>query len=174
METLQQSWRWFLVIGLISVVGGLFALIHPGIASLAVVYWVGWLFLVLGAVQLIQAMTVKAWGGFFEAAVLGVLALLLGVSILLDPISGAISLTALIGVLFLIYGIVKVMIAFRIRRSVSWIWMLLSGLVSILLAVMIFTNFPWSALSLLGILLGVELLANGLALIFTGLALRSA
>ena len=127
METLQRSWSWFVVVGLISVVGGLFALIHPGIASLAVVYWVGWLFLLIGAVQLVQAMRMKAWGGFFEAAVLGILALLLGIAILLDPLSGAISLTALIGVLFLVYGVVKVMVAFRIRRSTNWIWLLLSA-----------------------------------------------
>lgn len=173
METLKRSWPWFLVLGILSALGGIFAFVHPGIASLAVVYWVAWMFMIYGVAQLIHAMTMKAWSGFLEAALLGVIALLLGIAILLNPLAGAISLTALVAVLFLVYGIVKVLIAFRIRGAANWIWMFLSGLISILIAVLVFTGFPWPGLALLGILLGVELLANGIALIFTGFALRS-
>ncbi|MDT3378017.1 DUF308 domain-containing protein [Labrys neptuniae] len=173
MEVLQRSWPWFVILGVIAVIGGILALIHPGFASLVVVVWAAWAFIVLGVGQLVHATVIRAWGGFLMTALMGILALLLGASLLLNPLAGVVSLTALLGAMFLVYGIAKVVVAFNIRSSTNWTWLLLSGLISILLAVLIFSDFQQSASSLLGILLGVELLFYGFALLMTGMALRS-
>ena len=89
-----------------------------------------------------------------------------------DPLAGSISLTLLVAVLFLITGIAKTMFALALRPLGGWAWVLLSGVVSLLLGVLILTNFPASAATILGLLLGVELVSNGVLFLFVALGLR--
>ena len=174
MDTLRRTWAWFLILGLISILGGILAFAYPYAASLAVVYWAAWAFLIVGVGQVVHAFMIRAWGGFVETVLMGVIALLLGICLLANPLAGVMSLSLLVAVLFLLYGLTKATIALRMRPHGNWGWMLVSALLSILLAVMIASNFPWSAAALLGALLGIELVSNGLALLLIGLALRSA
>jgi uncharacterized membrane protein HdeD (DUF308 family) len=104
-------------------------------------------------------------------ALLAVVSIVGGV-LLFDPLAGMVSLTVLVAVLFLVTGIAKTMFAFSLRPVSGWVWVLVSGLVSLLLGVMILANFPWSAQAVLGILLGVELLSNGVLFLFVALGLR--
>src|SRR5690606_26044025 len=102
----------------------------------------------------------------------GVLMLLVGISLIFNPLAGMVSLTLLVALLFLVVGVVKVMYAFSLRPVGGWGWVLASGLLSLVLGVMILANFPWSAVSVLGILLGVELVSNGVLFLFVALGLR--
>ncbi len=169
---MRTSWGWMAAMAVISIVGGLFALWNPLAATLTVTLLAGWIFLFLGAVQVVQSFSVSDWTGFLWALLLGVATAVVGVVLLFDPLAGMVSLTILVGVLFLVSGIAKIMFAFSLRPVAGWGLVLLSGAVSILLAVMIFANFPWSAVSVLGILLGVELLSSGVLYLFAALGLR--
>ena len=119
MEVLQRSWPWFVILGVIAVIGGILALIHPGFASLVVVVWAAWAFIVLGVGQLVHATVIRAWGGFLMTALMGILALLLGASLLLNPLAGVVSLTALLGAMFLVYGIAKVVALHAIAQEIA-------------------------------------------------------
>jgi uncharacterized membrane protein HdeD (DUF308 family) len=83
-----------------------------------------------------------------------------------------VSLTILVAALFIITGVTKVMYGFSLRPISGWGWVLASGVLSLLIAVMIFSNFPWAAGSVLGILLGVELLSNGVLFLLVALGVR--
>ncbi|MFZ2102793.1 MAG: HdeD family acid-resistance protein [Oricola sp.] len=168
------SWVWMMILAVISIIGGLFALFNPLAATMATVFLVGWAFLLLGVAQIVHAFSDREWPGFLWALLFGVLTLLVGISLLWNPLAGMVSLTILVAALLLFTGIVKLMFAFALRPLPNWIWVLLSGAVSILLAIMVFANLPWAAATVLGIFLAVELLSNGILFLFVALGLRQA
>lgn len=171
-EKLRRSWVWLAVLAVISLVGGVLALLNPFAATIAAVLLAGWAFILIGAVQLVQAFQVQGWGGFMWALLLGVLTLVVGVALIANPLAGTISLTLLVAVLLLFTGVVKLFYAFSLRPVSGWGWVLFSGAVSLLLGVLILADFPVSAAAILGILLGVELLSNGVLFLFVALGLR--
>lgn len=171
-RNMSSSWWWMAILAVISIVGGVMALANPFAASVAATLLAGWFFAILGVIQIVQAFRVTDWSGFLWALAFGILTLIVGGVLLLDPFAGMVSLTVLVAVLFLVTGIAKTMLAFSLRPVSGWVWVLVSGLVSLLLGVMILANFPWSAQAVLGILLGIELLSNGVLFLFVALGLR--
>lgn len=171
-QKLKTSWGWMAVFAVISLIGGVLALLNPFAATLAATVMAGWVFAVLGVLQIVHSFRVTGWGGFLWSLLFGVLTLLVGISLIFNPLAGMVSLTLLVALLFLVMGVVKVMYAFSLRPVAGWGWVLASGLLSLVLGVMILANFPWSAVSVLGILLGVELVSNGVLFLFVALGLR--
>lgn len=170
---LKRSWIWMAFLAVISLAGGVIALFNPFAATMAATLMAGWAFAFLGVMQVVQAFQVKGWGGFIWALLFGVLSVVVGISLIFNPLAGMVSLTLLVAVLFLAVGVVKAMYSFSLRPVTGWGWVLVSGIVSIVLGVMILSNFPYAAASVLGILLGVELLSNGVLFLFTALGLRN-
>jgi uncharacterized membrane protein HdeD (DUF308 family) len=163
-----------IILGIISIIGGLLALANPFAATLTVVALAGWFFIVFGVIQIIHSFALRGWGGFLWALIFGLVMLALGISLLKNPIAGMMSLTMLVAILFLISGVAKLFYAFSWRPASGWVLALLSGLISIILAIMIFANFPQSAAIMLGILLAIELLSNGVFLLMGGWFVRQA
>jgi uncharacterized membrane protein HdeD (DUF308 family) len=162
----------WIIIGIISVVGGIIALANPVIASLTATQIAGYIFIFVGIIQIVGAFGQDGIGSKLWNILLGVLAVWLGISILGHPLAGMLALTTMVAILFFISGVVKVALAFSVEdRSPYWL-ILISGVVSVLLAIMIFSNFPESAGITLGILLGVDLISNGAWLISLGAAIR--
>ncbi|MFC5586155.1 HdeD family acid-resistance protein [Nitratireductor kimnyeongensis] len=173
-ESVHASWGWLALLGAISLIGGILALANPFAATMTAAILAAWTFVLFGAVQIVQAFRVRGWGGFLWALLLGVLTLAVGVSIIARPGAGIISLTILVAVMFLVLGAVKVMYSFSFRPLSGWGWVLFSGVVSLILGVMILADMPWSAATILGILLAIELLSNGVFLLFIAFGLRGA
>lgn len=171
-EKLRSSWIWLAIFGAISLIGGILALLEPFAASLAATLLAGWFFIAMGVMQIIQSFQTRGWGGFLWALLFGVLVLLVGLSLVFNPLSGMVSLTLLVAALLLVTGVVKIMYAFSLRPVAGWGWVLLSGLVSVILAIMILTDFPWAVGAVLGILLGVELISNGVLFLLVAFGLR--
>ena len=158
-----------IVFGVLLLIGGVLAFANPFAASLAVTTIVGIAFLIGGVVQLWLAFSQaedphRIWHGF-----MGLLAVVLGISLLANPLGGLISLTLLVALLFLFSGAARLAMAFRNRESPLFWALLLSGAVSVLLAIMVFGNFAAAATALLGIMLGVQLLSEGVAMIALGI-----
>lgn len=171
-ERLRTSWIWMVLFGVISLIGGILALANPLAATLAATVLAGWVFTLLGVLQVIQAFRVPGWPGFIWALLFGILVLAVGLSLIFNPLAGMVSLTLLVAVLFIVIGAVKAMYSFSLRPISGWGWVLASGLVSVVLGVMILANFPWSAVTVLGILLAIELISNGVLFLLLGLGLR--
>lgn len=171
-EKLRSSWAWMALLAVISIIGGLLALFNPFVATLTATLLAGWVFAIMGVVQIIQSFQVRGWGGFLWALLFGVLSVLVGIALIRNPLAGMVSLTLLVAVLFLVTGIIKIMFSFSLRPMSMWGWVLLSGIVSLALGIMILANFPWAAASVLGILLGVELLSSGILYLLVALGVR--
>ena len=157
--------------GALAILGGILALANPLAASLAAETLAGWFFVITGILQIVWAFQREGLGRKLLALLLGAIYLFVGISLLGNPLAGMLSLTWLVAFLFLFGGATKIVMSFMYGVKEFWL-LALSGVVSLILAFMIFSNFPASAVSVLGILLGVELVMSGVALVSLGLAGR--
>ena len=170
----REHWKAFLIEGILLVVLGLAAMIVPPLASLAVTIFVGWLLLISGVAGLAFTFWARGMPGFWWSLISAVLALVAGIILLAQPVQGVYTLTLVIGVYFLAEGVATIMYALEHRRELSerWSWMLVAGLMDILIAGIILTGLPGSALWAIGLLVGINLLFGGATLIGMALAAR--
>ena len=169
----MSNWVLWLIAGIVMIVGGLFALFNPVAATVTVEQIVAWIFLFGGVLQIVGVFQASGWAARIWALVLALILIWLGISLLANPLEGILSLTLVIAVALLVSGVAKVFLSFP-ARGTGYFWpMLLSGAVSIVLAVMVFSDFPQSAAILLGVLLAVELLADGTAAVVYALMQRA-
>lgn len=171
-DSFSRTWAWMAALAVLCIIGGLLALLNPFGATIFAVTLAGWIFLIQGLIQVIHAFRIRDWSGFIWSLGLGVLSLIVGIVLVADPLAGSISLTLLVAILFLVTGIAKIMFALSLKPLGGWGWVLVSGIVSALLGVMILANFPAAAATILGLLLGVELVSNGVLFLFVALGLR--
>ncbi len=168
----MRGWIFMLITGVIALAGGIFALFNPLAATITVILLTAWLFIIVGVIEIFSVFSATGWGGRIWALILGALTVLLGVWMLANPLPSVLALTWLIGLVFLATGATKVILAFGVRGT-GYFWaVLLSGALSVLLGFMVLSNFPASAVSILGVLLAVELISSGVANIALALRLR--
>jgi uncharacterized membrane protein HdeD (DUF308 family) len=171
LTSLRDHWVLFLVEGIILVVLGVAAIMLPVIATLAVALFLGWLFLISGIVGLITTFMMRNAPGFWWSLLSAVLALGAGLVLLAWPVSGAVSLTLVLIVFFVIEGVASIMLALEHRDSGRWGWLLASGIVDLFLAGLILAGLPGTAAWALGLLVGINMIFGGASLI--GMALHA-
>ena len=166
-QSVREHWKLFLVEGIVLVVLGVLAIIVPQIATLAVAIFLGWLFLISGVAGLVTTFMARHAPGFWWSLLSAVLAVAAGLLLLARPVVGAVSLTLLLIVFFIIEGVVSIMYAFEHKKELSgkWAWMLVSGIIDLVLAAMIWAGLPTTAEWALGLLVGINMLFGGTALI---------
>jgi uncharacterized membrane protein HdeD (DUF308 family) len=171
--SLQKHWALFLIEGILLMLLGLAAVIIPPLATLAAELLFGWLFLVSGVVGLITTLWMRPAGLWWSllSAIIGIAA---GVVLLLWPLSGILSLTFVLIAFFAVEGVASIMFALEHKRELSgrWGWMLASGIVDLCLAAIIFSGLPGSAAWALGLLIGVNMIFGGSALVAMALHAR--
>ncbi len=169
----MKDWMKWLLLGLVSVAFGIFALGNAVIASVAVTTMTGILFLFAGGFQIIGGLGAENGSGKIFGFLLGALMAFLGLSFLFNPLEGLISLTLLVLAIVLASGVTRLIFAWRMRQT-QYFWpMLISGALSVLLAGYVLANFATIGPEFLGILLGVELLFNGAGLIILSFFMRA-
>jgi uncharacterized membrane protein HdeD (DUF308 family) len=176
-EKLRSHSTWFIVYGVVMCLFGVFAIALPGIATLAVSLTVGWLLLLGGAFGLVAVISSgRAAPGFWWNLITAVVCVLAGLTLLVRPIAGVITLTIILAAYLMASGVGHIMIALGYRREIpnAWVWMLITGVIDIVLALIIMSGMPGSAVWVLGLLVGINLLMTGVALIVAALAVRKA
>jgi uncharacterized membrane protein HdeD (DUF308 family) len=175
-RALHDHWVLYLVEGVVLVVLGATAIVLAPLATLAVTILFGWLFMVSGIFGLITSYLMRQAPGFWWSLLSAVLAIVVGAMLLARPITGAFSLTIVLIAFFVIEGIASIMFALDHKRELSgqWGWMLASGIVDLVLAMMIFAGLPSTAAWAVGLLVGVNMVFGGSALIAMALHARNA
>jgi uncharacterized membrane protein HdeD (DUF308 family) len=174
--TVRAHWKAFLIEGILLTILGLAAMIVPPLASLAVTIFLGWMFLISGIAGLALTFWARGMPGFWWSLLSAVLAIGAGIILLAQPIEGTLTLTVVVGVYFLAEGVATIMYALEHRRELSgrWSWLLIAGIVDIVIAGIIISGLPGSALWAIGLLVGINLLFGGTTLIGMALAARAA
>jgi uncharacterized membrane protein HdeD (DUF308 family) len=173
---LRQHSTLYLAEGVILVILGLLAVLVPPIASLAIAIFLGWLFLVSGGVGLATTFLTRGAPGFWWSLLSAVLAIVVGGLLIASPVSGVLSLTYVLIVFFLVEGIATIMYAVEHRSQYPgrWGWMLVSGIVDVILALIIVMGLPGTAAWAIGLLVGINMVFGGMALISLALYARAA
>jgi uncharacterized membrane protein HdeD (DUF308 family) len=174
-RSIRKHWLLFVVEGIVLVVLGLLAVVLPPLATLGVTLFLGWLFVISGVMGLIATFWARQAPGFWWSLVSAVLGIAVGLVLLVNPVSGAVSLTLVLSVFFAVEGIVSIMYALDHRQQLSgrWGFMLVSGLIDLLLAAMILAGLPGTAAWAIGLLVGINMIFGGSALIAMGLHARN-
>jgi membrane protein HdeD len=157
---------WSIALGAVMVLVGLVVLANAYLATIVSIYFVGWAAVVGGVVLLVQAVVGRRSGAFWSMALGGVVLLVLGVFVLRDPTAGLVTLTLLAGALFLVTGVTRIAVSGQVPEA-RWV-LVIGGVISVLLGLWVLLNITTASVVLLGILLGVQVLVEGLTLLFGG------
>jgi uncharacterized membrane protein HdeD (DUF308 family) len=170
---LRRHVGWVLALGILEVIAGIFAVSYAFSSTIVSVVTLGVLFLVAAGAQIAAALMVPTWRGFFLFLLLGVLYCATGVYSVAYPIAAAEGLTLMLAFLFLTGGAFRIVISLT-ERFPSWGWTLADGILAVLLGVVILSLWPVSSLWIPGTLVGVDLMASGIALSLFASGARSA
>jgi len=135
-DAVHEHWKFLLFQGAVMVVLGFLAIVVPAVATIAVDFYIGGLFLVSGIVGLLAMFSVRDVPAFFWALLTAALSLVVGFLLLWKPEAGAASLTIVLTAFFIAEGIFQIVgsLSYRDVLSGSWGWMLVSGIADLLLA----------------------------------------
>lgn len=162
-ETVKRYSFWYLVQGVLLIVAGVFAIIYPFVSSVAVIVLLGWLLIISGVLQGLSLIGARHVPHFWLQLISLILAALIGFLFLRDPAQGLLTVTLLLIVFFMIEGLSKVVFALTIRPFPNWGWMLGSGIMGIVLSLVLWASLPVTAVWLVGLLLGIQLISVGAA-----------
>ncbi len=163
-ETVRRHSLWYLIQGALMILGGILALIYPIVSSVAVVLFLGWVLIVSGVVQGISLIDARNVPHFWLQLVSVVLSIVVGLLLIRNPQQGLLTVTLLLIVFFMVEGFSKVIFSLTIRPFPNWGWILVSGIIGILLSLFLWANLPVTAIWLLGLLVGIQLISEGAAL----------
>ncbi|MCZ8548247.1 HdeD family acid-resistance protein [Mesorhizobium qingshengii] len=151
-----------LLLGLVLIVGGVFVLGDIALATVISAIVIGVTAIVVGAFEMMHAFWMKGWGGFVWQFLLGILYVVFGAMVVSQPLSGALVLTYILGLLLTASGVVRLFVGVKRWSDVGWT-MVLSGAFGILAGLVILTGWPMTGLWVLGFLLGIDLISHGIA-----------
>jgi uncharacterized membrane protein HdeD (DUF308 family) len=172
--SLSEHWHWFLFEGIVLLILGFAAIAIPPLATFAVEILIGWLLLASGVVGLFTTLRMRNTPGFWWSLLSALVGIAAGVILLAWPVSGALSLTLILTVFLFVEGFASIMIALQHRHGFAarWAMLLLSGIIDIILAGIIFAGLPGTAAWAIGLLVGINLVFGGTALISMALHAR--
>ena len=169
---LSKASKSVILIGILALVLGIVAVIYPAGFGKISVSVIGVFFVIGGILRLTFAIVSVSMGSLLMRYLYGILMILAGVWIIMNPDMGLEALTLVMAVYFIIDGITGIVYSFSLMPIGGGLYLLISGVVGVVLGVLIFTKWPESSNYALGIYLGVKLIVDGLMLALTGHAVR--
>jgi uncharacterized membrane protein HdeD (DUF308 family) len=169
---LRAKWGWIVALGVVYLIAGFIALGSVAMATVASVLIVGVMMIIAGVAEVISAFQIKSWGKFLLWVLLGLLYVVAGFVTFQNPLLAAVLLTLILGSSLVASGIMRIILAFSMKRETPWIWVALSGVITVLLGALILARWPVSSLYILGLFLGIDLIMAGAGWVGIGFGLR--
>jgi uncharacterized membrane protein HdeD (DUF308 family) len=170
----RQASTWSIVWGVLLIIFGMLAVGSPFLAAIAVTGFIAWLIVLAGVVHLILAFHAHGAGSVIWKLLVGLAYLFFGGYLIVHPVLGVASLTLLLASLFLIEGILNIVLFFKMRSVGGSSWVLLDGIITLLLGLMIYMQWPSSSVWAIGTLVGVSMIISGVTRVMLSLAVRRA
>lgn len=172
LARLQKDWWWFLLLGILLTVGGVFAISYPCVTSQAVVVVLGTVLVIGGVATIVASFWTGRWSAFLLQVLIGILYIVTGIVMTDVPAESAAILTLFVAASFVVSGIFRIVAALT-EKFPQWGWVLLNGLITMMVGIMIIKTFPQSAVWVIGLLIGLEMIFNGWTWIMLSLAIRN-
>jgi uncharacterized membrane protein HdeD (DUF308 family) len=163
---------WSIALSMLIILAGVLAIVIPPMAGAAVTLLVGWLLLLCGAAHLVFAWYAHKAGAVVWELLLGIVYIIAGGYLLMHPLAGMASLTVALVIYLFAEAILEFILSFHLRPLPGAGWLLFDGIVTLILAVMIWRAWPSSTEWALGILVGVSMLFGGVSRLMISLAAR--
>ena len=172
---LGKNWGWLMALGILFVVLGVVALGMPVAMTLTTVVFFAVLLFAGGIFQIIDAFKCKGWKGTVWHVLIGLLYIVAAGVIFNNPALGSLTLTAMLGMIFIAIGVLRIVMSLQLRHhSGGWGWLLFAGVISILLGAAILLKWPATGLVVIGVLVAIEMIMHGWSYVFMALAARKA
>jgi len=168
----KKAAGWSVMLSVLMIVAGILAIIVPPASGVAVTILVGWLMVFSGAAHLVYGWDTRSSGGLLWGMLLGILYIVTGGYVLLNPVAGLASLTLVLAAYLLAESILEFILSYRLRPLPGSGWLLVDGIVTLILAIMIWRTWPSSSLWAIGTLVGISMLFSGFARLTISLAAR--
>ncbi|KAB2672094.1 HdeD family acid-resistance protein [Ochrobactrum sp. LMG 5442] len=170
----QRKWKGFLGIGILLFAGGILCLFLPAISDFAASTMFGLVLMAIGVVKIIQSLWIKSWAGFVWQELSGVVELIGGIMIYLNPLKGALAITLLIAIVVFVHGFLQLALSWKIRPAGGWWWFTLSGLIAWSASAALVAKWPLTRDLPSGSIAGIALMIAGVAYIGIALSTRNA
>ena len=157
--TVRTSRGWAIAAGVLLIIVGIEALAAPYLAALVAAFWVAWGLVFGGIAELVSAYSSgenRLW-----KALLALLYVAVGIYILRNPGSGLVALALTLAWVFLIKGVISIFGALQLRPVPGWGWWLVDGVITLLLAFLIFSGWPQDSVRIIALLVGISLIISG-------------
>jgi uncharacterized membrane protein HdeD (DUF308 family) len=171
IDEVRNNWGWFLAFGILLVLLGFAVISSSFYATIFSVVILGLFLIGAGVVQIVQAFIARKWSGFFLSLLLGILYILVGFFCAARPAIAAVSLTLWIAAFFFVIGIFRMLVALIMQYD-EWGWLFFNGLITFILGVMIYSEWPISGLWVIGLFVGVDMILSGWSWIVLSLTAR--
>jgi uncharacterized membrane protein HdeD (DUF308 family) len=170
---LIHNWGWLLAQGILLVVLGTVGLGMTIWLTLATVFIFGVFLVIGGGIQIFQTLKCKGWGSILWHALIAVLYVLAGLSIMADPLAASTLFTLLLAGALVGIGVMRLIMAFQLRGVKNWGWPLIGGIAAIVLGFMILARWPVSGFWVIGLFVAIEMILSGWSYIFIALAAKA-
>ena len=169
----RKSISWSIMLSVLLILAGIVAILLPPIMGLGVTLYIGWLLVLSGITHFIFAWKSHSAGAVLWEVLVGLVYLFAGGYLILHPLAGLLSLTLFLAIYLLIEGIFEIALSFQITRN-GRAWLAFEGIITIILAVMIWRTWPFSTIWAIGTLVGISMLFSGFSRLMFSLSCRRA
>lgn len=171
---IRKNSGWVIFMGILLAALGMLGLYMAGLTTLVSIFYIGIMLLAGGLLMLFDTFKAEGWKARLWDVLMSLAYLAAGVLMIMNPGAGAAWFTVFIAAFLLVSGVSRIIIGLQVRSEVpSWGWTVFSGLISLVLALMIFSSWPESSIWVIGMFVAIEMLMQGLSMIFIGTAARS-
>ncbi len=171
-KELTRNWGYLFALGVLFICLGIMGLSMVVGLTLVSILFLGVLFLVAGFAQLIDVFKSSEWKAVLWHALIAILYLLGGVLVIKDPVLASALITAMLAWILILIGITRFVMAYVLRHTSEWGFLLLAGITSSILGILILIQWPFSGLWVIGLFIAIELMMNGWSYLFIALGLR--
>jgi uncharacterized membrane protein HdeD (DUF308 family) len=169
---IHKATTWSIVLSVLMIATGVLAICVPLVAGVAVTALVAWLLIFSGLLHLAFAWRAGRAGGVVWEILLGIAYGAIGFYLLASPVAGLASLTLAIAMYLLIEGVLEFVLSFQLRPAPGSGWLLVDGIITLVLAVMIWSTWPSSAMWVVGTLVGISMFFSGITRLMLSMAVR--
>lgn len=170
----RANWGWLLFMGIALVVLGIIGLYMVGTLTIVSMLWFGIFVIVGGILLLIDAFKAEGWKAKLWEILIAVAYILAGIIMVANPGKSAVWFTLFIGAFLLVSGIFRIIVGFQVRNEVKgWGWTVFGGVLSIILSFMIFAQWPYSGLWVIGLFIAIEMIMQGTSMISIAMAAKA-
>lgn len=174
IQTELRKWKTFLILAFVLLAGGITAILAPAISTYASGVVFGAVLMAIGIVKIVQSFWVKSWAGFVWQELTGVVELVGGLLVFMNPFKGAIAISLLIAITVFIHGLLQIGLSLKVRSSTGWYWFAISGIIALCASAAIVVKLPFTRDLMPGTIAGIALIITGVAYGVIALGLRKA